>query len=457
LNSFNPSPYYGWSFYNLRIPSGVTLQGVTGTKLLQGAGGRQNIANVPGCTWIENAVIVVGNHYGANAFQDPASNGGFYSLKATSIGSSSVTLSTASQASSFAAGDYVAIYEYTSGDVLPGQMAQLTAVNASTGQLTLADPVLRSFSSPSIANVTSLAAHDIALNGVIVQGATPLAVTETFNFTASNDQFLSDTSIGGGNIYELQFNTMEHFKLSGNIIASINGPYIHQELGQRDSQNGTWSGNTFQDESVGFGEYAGNITMTNNHIYLHPDGTGPDGVTLGGMNVVFSGNDVHTVGNQTDSSGWGAIVGDVYGPASYTSYTGKIQITNNTIQCVADGNNCLVLVGQGTVASGNTITATGSATGVYVADSSAQVTNNTLKIGNGTGILLYTPPVDAATVAGNSLTGTGRFGIHVGSPPRPDSGGYKILNNTIIGFATPISIDMSLHRGTILNNNSSHH
>jgi hypothetical protein len=66
------------------------------------------------------------------------------------------------------------------------------------------------------------------------------------------------------------------------------------------------------------------------------------------------------------------IVADVYGCRGYSAYTGNIQITNNTIQCGANGNNRLLLLGHGTVASGNTITATGSATGVYVADASAQ-------------------------------------------------------------------------------------
>ena len=42
LNSFSPSAH-AWSFYNLHIPSGVTLQGGFGSKLLQGPGGRQKI------------------------------------------------------------------------------------------------------------------------------------------------------------------------------------------------------------------------------------------------------------------------------------------------------------------------------------------------------------------------------------------------------------------------------
>ena len=226
LNSFSPSSF-PWGFYNLHVPSGVTLQGVIGSKLLQGPGGRQSISKIPSATSISNTVIAVGNNYATIQFQNKG-NGGFYSLQAMIVGSPSVTLSTAAQAANFAVGDYVAIYEYTSGDVLPAQMSQVTGVDVAAGQLTLVDPVIRPFAAPSIAKVTRLAAHDIAINNVVVQGALPLAVSETFNFSASNDQFLSDTSIGGGNINELLLNTVEHFTFAGNTIAAINGPYIQQ-------------------------------------------------------------------------------------------------------------------------------------------------------------------------------------------------------------------------------------
>jgi hypothetical protein len=159
------------------------------------------------------------------------------------------------------------------------------------------------------------------------------------------------------------------------------------------------------------------------------------------MNVLFSGNDVHTTGNQNDPSGWGFIVADVYGTSSYYSYTGNIQIITNAIQCVANANNCLLLVSHATVASGNTITATGSATGMYVADGFANVTNNKIQIGRGTGILLYSPPYTAATVTNNTLSGTGRVGIYIGSLPASNTTGYNMHGNNIIGFATPISID----------------
>jgi hypothetical protein len=240
--------------------------------------------------------------------------------------------------------------------------------------LTLADPVLRTFSAPFIGKVTSLRAHDIAISGIIVQGGEPLAVQETFNFSAANNQFLSETTIGDSNGLASQLNTVEHFSFTGNTFAPVSGsgPWLHQELGQRNSQNGTWSGNTFQVAAVGQGEHAGNLTFTGNHIYLHQNAA--DSVTLEGQNVKFDGNDVHTVGNYADPSGWGSIVADVYATGNNTNYTGNIQITNNTIQCAANGNNCVLLESAGSTVSGNTITATGSATGLYVAAPGASVT-----------------------------------------------------------------------------------
>jgi hypothetical protein len=114
---------------------------------LQGPGGRQSIGMIPGATYIGNTVISVGNNYAAIRFQKDG-NGGFYSLQAMLVGSPSVTLSTAAQAANFAVGDYVAIYQYTSGDVLPAQMTQVTGVSVAAGQLTLADPVIRPFATP---------------------------------------------------------------------------------------------------------------------------------------------------------------------------------------------------------------------------------------------------------------------------------------------------------------------
>jgi hypothetical protein len=136
LNSFAPSSH-PWQFYNLHVPSGVTLQGVVGSKLLQGPGGRQSLANIHGATGISNTVVTVGNNYATIEFQK-SRIGGFYSLQAMVVGSPAVTLSTAAQAANFAVGDYVAIYQYTSGDV------------ATPSQRSTVPTSLRSFASATV-------------------------------------------------------------------------------------------------------------------------------------------------------------------------------------------------------------------------------------------------------------------------------------------------------------------
>jgi hypothetical protein len=448
LDSFVPQDH-PWNFYNLRVPSGVTLSGTTGTRLLQGPHGRQTLDQVPGATFLANAVLAVGNHPSLVTFKD----GPFYPLHAMSVGSHTVTLQNASDAAKFKPGDYAAIYEHLTGDVLPGQMSQIRGVSGAT--LTLEDAVLRGFAAAQIANVTANAAHDVGLRNLIVQGAEPLMVTETWRLNVADCAFLADTSIPD-NSHTDQMNTMEHVTFTNSTFAPLDSatyfPYI--ELGQRNSSANTWVGNSFTASSVGFGEYAGEITLTGNHFFLHPHDL--NGVSLGGMNVLFAGNDIHTIGNITSGSGWGFVLTDVYGCCGYTPYTGHIQIVSNQIDCAADGNNCLLLQGIGTVASGNTITDVGNwATGIYISDATALVTGNkiTTKANNGITLVSY-GGVDSATIAGNTITGPGPTGIAVanlsGAPP---AGGHQIRQNTITGFTTAISIDPLMHPGTLLIDN----
>jgi polygalacturonase len=48
-------------FYNLHIPSGVTLSGTTGSTLLQGPRGRHGVVGSTG--YVRNTVLAVGNNY----------------------------------------------------------------------------------------------------------------------------------------------------------------------------------------------------------------------------------------------------------------------------------------------------------------------------------------------------------------------------------------------------------
>jgi hypothetical protein len=101
-------------------------------------------------------------------------------------------------------------------------------------------------------------------------------------------------------------------------------------------------------------------------------------------------------------------------------------------------------VGYDTVIFGNTITATGTATGFHVANSLTTVSNNTIGIGRGIGMLLYSPPSNAATVTGNRLSSTGGDRHLCRIAPGAKHFRLQRLWNTMTGFATPMVIDFHL-------------
>ena len=118
----------------------------------------------------------------------------------------------------------MAIYAWATGDVIPTETSQIVSVDAVTGVLDLKRPLARSFSTPLIAKVTSLATTNVGMKNLIVQGTEPLAVTETFGFTAENNQFLLDCSVGGGNVTGLNMNTVNGFRFGGNTSLHASVP-----------------------------------------------------------------------------------------------------------------------------------------------------------------------------------------------------------------------------------------
>jgi hypothetical protein len=454
LDSSSPSSH-PWFFYNLIVGSNVSLSGAPGAKLLQGPNGRH--ALVVGATVVGNTVLAVGRDYAAVRFQDPQANGGFYALEATRASSSTIALATASDASHFHAGDYVAIYEHTVGDVLPTEAWRLHGVDAAAGVLTLETPLARGFASPSIANVTAIATTNVGVDNLIIEGATPISATEVFGFTSHDNQYVIDTSIGGSNILALNMNTLRGFSFVHDTFTSTRGGYANFELPQRNSASGVFRDTTFRGSAAGFGEFGARWTFSNDHFWLYADGSIDSLMAIGGLDVVFDGNDVHQAGNITASSGWGAVLDDfVAGDSSYASYVGGIKITNNTFECRADGNSCLGIHAGDTLIAGNTLHAMGSANAIHIEGPSPQsivVRANTISIGSGMGILLATAGFDGSTITQNTLLGTGSVGIFVASYPTPNTGADIITNNMITGFATHVSIDLMSHPGSTVANN----
>jgi hypothetical protein len=441
LNTNHPSSH-PWFFYNLRIGSNVKLHGANSARLLQGPGGRHPLAT--GATEVRNTVLAFGADYAVIKFQNPAQNGGFFELHATTANSASVTLANASDTKNFRVGDYVAIFKTTKGDVVPTETSQVTSVNDSTGVLGLKYPLARSFPTASIARVTPLVTTNIGVENMIVQGTEPLAVTESFGFTASSNQFIIDTSIGGSNVCGLNMNTLHDFQIVGNTFRSFGSKYAGFELAQRNSQNGLYAGNTFTGSNAGFGEYAAHMTLTHNQFWIQANPSVVAGIFTGGMDVNFCNNDVHA-GNITGGSGWGAVLADFIGIADYASYVGRIRIANNTFHCMADVNCGLGIFAPDTSVTGNTIRATGNTLGIHaegVLPQTNHIQGNTLSMDSGDGILIATHSSDgcASVITGNTISGSGAHGIYVNAHGAPDAGGVTLASNTITGFKTPISI-----------------
>jgi hypothetical protein len=441
LNSCHPSSH-PWDFYNLIIGSEVTLRGTNGAKLLQGPGGRHSLP--ARAREVGNSVLAFGLDYEVIRFQNPAYNGGFYRLSATTAAHSAVALANRSDAAYFKAGDYVAIYSATTGDVIPTETSQLTSVNAETGELGLRDPLARSFANPSIANVTKIATKNVGVENLIVQGAEPLSVTETFGFRAENNQFIIDTSVGGSNILNLQLNTLRDFQFIHNTFTTVGPKPAAFELPQRNSQNGWFEGNSFTGLSAGFGEYAAHITFTNNQFQIQADPSVVAGIFIGGKDVNFINNDVRG-GNITGGSGWGVILADFIGPAEFAPFVGQVRIANNRFACQADGNACLGLFAPDTSATGNTLVLKGRTRGIHAEGPLLQantIQSNTISTESGEGMLIVTPPGGGcgSLIQGNTISGAGAYGIRVEARGAPNAGGVVLQNNNITGFGTPLFI-----------------
>jgi hypothetical protein len=433
LNSYSPGAH-PWGFHNLLVGSRIHIEGESGATLLQGQKGRAPLPE--GATMVMNSVLVVGTPmYAVVTCQNTQFNGGFYPLLATVADTSQAKLAKAADATHFAAGDYVAIYGKTTGDVLPTELTRITAVTAE-GELTLACPLARSFSAPMIANVTKLITSDVRLKNLRIQGGVPLTIMETYGFSAEDCEILADTNVGQSNaVTTFNCNTMRSFRFVRNRIGSVGPGYVGIELPQRNSQDGLFEENTVRAASVGFGEYGAHWRFLKNHMWLYPRPETAVAVSVTGLDVLFSGNDVHCA-KLTGGQGWGCVLTDFYAPGDYAPYVGKVQITDNTIECEPGTAYGLLLRSRDPVVTGNRLRVRGSGAAIrfdgdYIA---ASIMNNDITVDTGAGILLETGSHDACTITRNRIAATnGSTAIHIASPSKTDQ--QRIEQNTLSGFA----------------------
>jgi hypothetical protein len=459
LDSYSPAAH-PWFFHNLRAGSNVTIQGTPGAKFLQGPNGRAPLQ--PGASEVGTSVLVFGSRlYTSNTFQDPNLNGGFYNLNPTVANSTTITLNPASNYTHFNANDYVAIYATLAGDVNPSEVTQIASVS-NTGVITLKYPLARSFSnSPQIANVTSLITVNVGMNNLIVQGTEPLNVNEVFNFSASNNTFIVDTSVGGNNIMDELMNDSRFVTFTNNIFTSIGPDLINLELPQRNSHNITFIRNTFNVATVGFGEFGADWIFNTNSFKVAPDLYAASGIFTSGQDVQFIGNSVNSTSDTAPA------ITDYIGVDFNASSAGQVQILNNRITCNQPAHSdCIDIKTPDAHVNNNMIdnpfNASGSTQNAILVEgplhqTAVQIQQNTMFVDEGgNGIVLNATSPDTSNISCNSVSGTGAIGLYIATPSSPPhAGSNTIVGNVVSGFGTNVAFDPTEHPGTVIDPSTS--
>ena len=459
LDSYSPAAH-PWFFHNLRVGSNVTIQATPGAKFLQGPNGRAPLP--PGASEVGTSVLVFGSaFYTSNTFQDSNFNGGFYNLNPTVANSTTITLNPASNYTHFNANDYVAIYATLAGDVNPSEATQIASVS-NTGVITLKYPLARSFSgNPQIANVTSLVTVNVGVNNLIVQGTEPINVNEVFNLSVSNNTFIVDTSVGGNNIMNELMNDSRFITFTNNIFTSIGPDLINLELPQRNSHNITFTRNTFNVATVGFGEWGAQWVFDTNSFKVAPDAYAASGIFTSGLDVQFTGNGVNSTSDTVPA------ITDYIGVDFNASSAGQVRILNNRITCnQTTHSDCIDIKTPDAHVINNMIdnpfNATGSTQNAILVEgplhqTNVQIQQNTMFVEEGgIGIVINATSPDTSNISCNNVTGSGLFGLYIATPsPAPHAGADTVVGNVVSGFSTNINIDPSEHPGTVVDPSTS--
>jgi hypothetical protein len=227
---------------------------------------------------------------------------------------------------------------------------------------------------------------------------------------------------------------MRSFRFVRNLIGYVGPWHGGVELPQRNSQDGLFEENTVRAASVGYGEYGAHWRFLKNHLWLYLRPETAVAVSITGLDVLFSGNDVHC-GKLTGGQSWGCVLTDFYAPGDYAPYVGKVRITDNTIECEPGAAYGLLLRSRDPVVTGNRLRVRGPGAAIcfdgdYIA---ASIVNNDITVDTGAGIMLETGSHDACTITRNRIAATnGSMAIHVASPSK--TGKQRIEQNTISGF-----------------------
>ena len=186
------------------------------------------------------------------------------------------------------------------------------------------------------------------------------------------------------------------------------------------SYDAVWDSNTFHVTGWNFGsEFTAHEKVTNNHIWISGSEAAP-GLVIGGLDVDFSGNDVH--GGSTNRAGLPVMITDFYaGSPIYAEYSQDLRIDNNQFECTSPTlKYCLYLRIPGTEVSGNRVTVVGNTNGILIgrapnaADNDVNVAGNTIAAEEGAGIVVNPSPHHSAIIQNNIINARGMACIRIG-------------------------------------------
>ena len=347
------------------VPSGGVLYFPKGTYRLAsgGSAGTEECLRIttpislvgePGAVFIDDASPVctgmVGYFYNGTAdYSYEADTGYLVTASTATIGAGTLTLATVSNASLYAAGQWVYLRGTSiGGGEYHGELNQITtAGNGSTGVVTLMWPLSSNFAGDSGLQLNLVASSEI-LQNVSISGITfnthsqAILAAQLLNLKVYNNVFNYGGSTTGTDMF--QFNQERSAQFYGNVVNNPLGSAIDPA---RNPTGWNIHDNTLYG-TAGFGEMGAGDSFNHNTQYCTNATTTPC-TDLGGI----TGGSID--GNVISASGGGssAVIYDSYGAASQGS-----KINNNLV--IASGLPAIRAGSYGTQVSNNEIYSSGT-------------------------------------------------------------------------------------------------
>jgi len=356
-------------------------------------------------------------------------------------GDTTVTLTTASNAHFFNAGDVVYIQGETTDNNNRG-LNIVTIVNKSTGVLTMQNAIGKTYtSSPKIGDVQAYTGFHFSLeNGTILPGALEaVGAEQIYDFRISNITLTTNTAARG--MEPFQINYLFDVLFDGNTLTSNSGNLIEfagrgctdcKAIGNRLTLSLSSTGANPMGDAVDIGEGAERAVVSGN-VITSPGVANTNAVDMtASYDSVVSGNTI-TVG-PTRNAGAIATFSGISGAAPYSP-----SVTNNTILTSADSAIILGAADQA-IATGNVMTMLSPAIiGYHVTYGPADITGGSITVSGGSlheAVLIENAPGTMGTqVRGLTIKGNSDcvYGIYVAGSRSPQNQEPVLVNNQISG------------------------